>query len=55
MERPPGTLAERVPLTWSAATAARGLFSMRAELFAAILAGALLLVGFVLGRVARVE
>src|SRR5438094_242280 len=54
MERLPGTSAERVPLTWSGATAARGLFSMRAELVAAVLAGALLLAGFVLQRVARV-
>ncbi len=51
MERPPGTQAERVPFTWSAATAARGLFSAQSELTGAVTAGVLLLAGFLLDRV----
>jgi len=44
-----------VPLTWSAATAARGLFSSRAELVSAIAAGVLLLAGYVLDGVFKFE
>jgi len=50
MEPPTATAAEHAPLTWSGATSARGFFSTRAELAAAVLAGVLLLAGFVLTR-----
>lgn len=52
--RPPGNgenPAAKLPLTWSAATAASGLFSTKAELVLSIVAGVLLLAGFLLDKV----
>ncbi len=55
MERLPGSEASRTPFTWSGATAARGIFSDKAELVSAIVAGILLLLGYLAHGVFHVE